>query len=465
MELPANRLAEQALLGVLLNHPDAIFQVGNLSASDFSETWNGELFTLLKDLREVGNNGGAASILHDAQDAVILPDGTTASEWLARLEQEAPSPEHAAQLARTIQDTALKARIITAAREIERRTYAAPPSIPAWELREELDEAINGLFPSIGDMGLRKAVDIGGEILERLRHSDEDSPVGLPLGLKQLQDLTGPLLPGRLYVIAAGSGIGKSALTGQIAHHLAMLGKSVAYFTPEMPGEEVVQRILSAQTDIPASRIEQAHINNSEYEVLFKANESGVSGRLYIDDHTNPSVSKIRTLAMRQQRLDGLDAVVVDQVIHIEPPDKRLDVHTSLDQNLQRLKAAAKELNVPIIGTIVLSAEAIRDLSKWPHRRPNKGDILYAGNIDRHSDVVVIVHRREYFLSQNEPEKTDRNYPEWLSACDVESGRAEFILTKRRGGVSSGRRVCGWDAKKTLFTDAAPRNDLLRGAA
>ncbi len=465
-DLPSNLMAEQGLLGVILNSNASLFEVGNLSASDFSETWNGELFLLLKDMIEGGKQVNAASILHDAQDAVIWGD-IKASEYLASLENDAPSPERVVQLAKTIQDTALKARIITAAREIERRTFAAPPSIPGWELREELDEAISSLFPSVSDMGLRKSVDIGDEILDRLKRSDEDHPIGLPLGLKQLQDLTGPLLPGRLYIIAAGSGVGKSSILGQVAHHIAQQGKSIAIFSAEMPGEEVVERLLAAQTDIPASRIERAHVNNDEFEVLFKANDSGRSGRLYIDDHTNPSVSKIRTLAMRQKRLEGLDAVFVDQVIHIESPSRNLDVHTSLDQNLQRLKSAAKELEIPIVGTIVLSAEATRDLSKWPHRRPNKGDILYAGNIDRHSDVVVIVHRREYFLLGNEPDKTDKLYPDWLNKCDEERGRAEFILTKRRGGEGSGRRSVGWDKDRTKFLDSPPRlrDDLLNHAA
>ena len=184
MNLPKNLAAERAILGIILNSNNVLFDI-DLSSADFAETYNGELFNLLSDQIEANNRATPATLLHDAQDAVIWGE-LKASEYLTKLADEAPPEKLAQDFARTVKDTALRRKIITIAEDIKQRTYAAPVSLPASELREEMDESIARMrtIEIVGDRGevamllsfARTVLGVGMELLGYLVQEHEYEP-------------------------------------------------------------------------------------------------------------------------------------------------------------------------------------------------------------------------------------------------------------------------------------------------
>lgn len=457
-DLPQNVRAERALLGVLLSDNDALFAIGDLPSTDFSESYNGELYLLIRDQIEAGRTASAATIMHDAQDAVIWGD-MKASDYLFMLEREAPPSRMAPELARVIRDTALRSRVIQTAEEIAKRARDAPVSVPADELRSEIDEAMQGLFPTIGDMGIRKSADVGDEILRGLRENTGTTH-GLNVGLARVQDLTGPLLPGKLYMVAAASGGGKSALIVQMARYMAKTGHTSLIFSMEMDAEEFVGRILASQTGIEAPMIEQSAINPSEYQLLADAVEDDRTANLYIDETSEPTMSLIRGRALRKKRLGGLDALFVDHIHYVKKPDRKMSEDEALNHNLRLAKATARDLHIPVVCACHFTSSSLRFMEAWPHPRPKKGDILFSGTVDRHADVIVMLHRPEYFLLRAEPEEDAKHRHEWAIRKENEKGTAELILGKRRGGKGYGIRKLYFDEKRVAFSDQKPKETV-----
>ena len=464
MDLPSNLSAERGLLGLALTHNAVVFEVGNLEKADFSEAVNGELWDLIRDKVEAGGVATAALLLFDVQDAPIFGE-LKASEYLARLEAEAPPPSAATELAHTIREAARRARGVTACRHMERLFTDSPVSVPTMELFEKLEEAMAALRPSLAEAGIRHAPAIGDVILERLRNAGEQG-IGLELGLKPVQDLIGALQPGRLYILGGSPGSGKSAMAAQLLAAVAQVGTSLL-FTPEMAAEEVVERQLAAVTGVGAQQIERAMVSNPEFERLFDANDALRPAKFFIDDTSKPSLAMIRGKALRKQRMGGLDAIGIDHCHYLSKPDKRMAEFDALDENLEGLKGLAKDLRIPIIVVCQLGTEALRDMAKWPHRRPTQGDLLYSGIVERHADVILMIHRPEYFLLRNEPAASDRNKADWDTRVIQMKGVAELILAKRRGGGGYGVRRLGFEADRTRFTNDPPKlvvPDLLQAA-
>jgi replicative DNA helicase len=447
---PASLDAERSLLGIIISRNETLYEVSQtLLKADFFDNANGEIYDLLRDLIEGGRQVTASTLVHDAQDAVIWGE-LKASQYLHGLERDAPAPALITGFARTIKETARRRRLIALGRDIQRIAVEAPASVSSDELRTKADEAVAAIFSDAADMGLRRLPEIGDTVLKRLQRKDE--PVGMQLPLASMQNLTGALVPGRVYVLAGSPGSGKSALLLQVMQWAAE-EKPGLMFSIEMDDEEQAERAMSTATGIKAERIERALVDDREFERLFNANEETRKSKLYIDGSSSPSMATIRGRALRLKKMVGLGLVGIDHAHYVARPDKRMGENDALDENLKAAKRMAKDLEVPVIVLAQFGTEALRDMAKWPHRRPNQGDLLYSGIFDRHADVVMIVHRREAFLLRNEPTTADRHYQEWQDARVLEEGRGEFILTKRRGGQGFGRAQVGFEGGRVRFYD------------
>lgn len=465
-ELPQNLQAERGLLGIILNNNDTIHDIVELTKMDFAEQHNGELFILFKDQISAGRSITAVTILHDAQDAVIWEStGLTASAYLAKLENDAPlgkQAERAKEFATTIRDTALSRRLVISMDELRAWIIASPASIPAVVQRDKVDSTMTSLFSSSADLGMNDVAAVGTRMLDRIK--DADKEIGRHIGLSFVQNLTGPLLPGRMMMLGGTSGSGKSGLLAQIARYDAEHGGTPILFTREMRDEEVVSRLLSADTGISGSQIERNMLSPEEYEKLWTANEAMKGLRFKISSPSQFSVPFIRARSLRQQRLGGLTLIEVDHVHLLAKSDRRMTDYEAMNENLEALKALAMDLGVPIIVACQLTGEALKDLNRWPHRLPIFTDLLFSATIDRNADIVLIIHRLEHVLKRNRPiEKDDpKQFDAWTQRVNAVEGQVEALLTKRRGGRGEGQQTGYFDASRVLFADAPFRRAFVQ---
>lgn len=289
----------------------------------------------------------------------------------------------------------------------------------------------------------------------------KEETVGLDVGLKGMQDLTGPLMPGRLYILAGPPGSGKSALAYQAAAHCA-IEVPVLIEEIEMEADELVERDLAGRTGIAADRIERAALNEEEIDKLFDAATNLADLKLYIDSSTSPTMASIRAKAMRMQRLKGLGLLVIDHLLYIQRPDRKMGEFEGIRANLQALKKLGKDLGIPIILLTQLKKE-FGDGPWQQLRRPSVNDLYGGSAVEQEADVVLFVHREEYLLSRKEPSKDAKDRAEWEMKLDNVRGKAEILIGKRRGGAGFGVRTVYFDGPRVKFSDQPPRNDSRGG--
>lgn len=452
--LPQNLEAERGLLGAILRQNDAIFEASAIVVkSDFFEPYHGEIFILMRDQIDAGRSATPTTLMHDvSQDADI--GGLTAGQYLAGLLRDAPPPILAVDLARTIRDLALRRRILAANAEIEEAVFSAPVSTTADEIRAKMEAIMSGLTATASELGIKHIGEVADRVLTRVDEAYKaDRTLGIDVGLKGLQDLTGPLMPGRLYVIGGDAGSGKSALAQQIAENIAIRGTASLICQIEMTDEEMAERAMASRTGISAADIERAAVNAEQFEALAGAANELKSLPIYIDSLASPTAAMIRGRAIRMRKLYGIGCLIIDHLLYMGRPHAKANEIESVDTNLIGLKRIAKDLGIPVIVLDPFTSDFMREKNI---RLPNVGDLYMSGYVHRHADVIALVHRAEYVLSARPPQADDPKRGEWAAKLEAARGKADFVLGKRRGGKGTGTRTVGFDAGRTRFTDRLP---------
>jgi replicative DNA helicase len=208
--------------------------------------------------------------------------------------------------------------------------------------------------------------------------------------------------------------VGKTSLALTISHNAARkFGQRVAFFSLEMSSEQVVQRLISAETGIDSQRLRRGQLNEDEWGRFMKA-YSELSGILFfIDDSPGLSALEMRTKARRLHAEYGIDLMVVDY-LQLMSGDFRSENRVQEISTISRaLKALARELNVPVLALSQLS----RGVESRTDKRPILSDLRESGALEQDADVVMFIYRDEMYN-----EATDR------------PNIADVIVAKQRNG-------------------------------
>lgn len=457
-----NRPLERSLLGTLIADTHLFWQIKARANPDlFTTPLHQRIATIMHRLAESGREFSVAAIvsrLGDAND----DQGFSPEGYLATLVSEEAGASEVHDHLEDLEEMFARRQMMRLG-EVLMRGAREDNGMSATERLEAAKASVEQIADPLGS-GARTIYEVGQRVLARTQDaSNREAPVGLDLGLKCLQDLTGPLMPGRVYTLAGPPGSGKSALAFQVATNVAAslhmeTGKPlvVKFDSLEMDGEELAERDLAARTGISAEKIERASVNVEELEQLYEASEQTRPIALHIDSATHQTITMIRSKAMRLKRLRGLDLLVVDHLLYISRPASRKPEHEQIRDVMQGVKQLAKDLGIPIM----LLAQLKKEYSDIPWnmmRRPRAGDLYGGSAVEQESDVVIFVHRPEYILKRSEPESGAKDYAEW-EAMEVKwRGLAEIVLAKRRGGAQAGVRRAWFDGPRTTFSDSQPR--------
>ena len=264
------------------------------------------------------------------------------------------------------------------------------------------------------DTPLSDALDEELARLSELSGSDKTF-TGLATGLPALDDMLNGLHPGRLYVLAARPGMGKTSIAQNIAVHAALKeNASVLFASLEMGEAELAQRHLSAESGIDANRIQRATLNTGDWPRLLGVAKDAADARFFILDDADLSLLDLRSHARQVAvREKGLDLVIVDylQLMRADPPrNNRTEDVSAFSRGLKRL---ARELECPVIALSQLS----RQVEQRTDKRPLLSDLRESGQIEADADVVCMLYRDDYYHDDSE-------HP----------GRTELLVRKSRQG-------------------------------
>lgn len=344
--IPANPEAEEAVLGSLLIDPDAIIKVASfLEPDDFYREKNGWIYRAILDLHERREPADFVTLVDELERRNQLQQVGGAA-YITSLINSVPTAVHVEHYAHIVERTATLRRLIAAAGQIAALAY---------EEAEDVDEVVDRaeqLIFNVSERRIRRDLtpvrQIMHTVVDRLDylHRHKGDLLGVPSGFSKLDKLLGGFQKSDLIILAARPGVGKTSLALNIAVNAAKrYGQRVAFFSLEMSSEQLVQRLLAAETGINQQRLRLGEITDDEWPILMEA--AGVLSEtlLFIDDTPAVSALELRTKARRLQAEHGLDMVIVDY-LQLMRSDTRSENRVQEISYISRsLKSLARELD------------------------------------------------------------------------------------------------------------------------
>ncbi len=435
---PQNIEAEQFFLGSLLLDKDAIIKVADIvSADDFYSGKHALIYEAMIELYAKHDPIDVLSVSSYLQDKGKL-DKIGGRSYLAKLSNVVATPSSIIHYASIVQKKATLRRLLAAASEISSLGHKEDEEVDAL-----LDEAERKLF-SVSHKHLRDsfaAVDtLLADAFERIDelHKNSGKLRGIPTGFHDLDALLTGLQKSDLIILAARPSVGKTSFALDIARQTAVGYKSsVGIFSLEMSKEQLVDRMLCAQSNVSLWKMRSGKLSDSEENNDFAKINEGMGqlseASIYIDDSPSCSVMDIRTKARRLKVEKNLDLLIIDYLQLMEGRGKHSDNRVQEVSEISRgLKGIARELDIPVIALSQLS----RTVEQTKPAIPKLSHLRDSGSIEQDADVVMFIYRKAADRNYNRDELT----PE-------ERCSGEIHVAKHRNGPTG---------KVDLFFDEIP---------
>jgi replicative DNA helicase len=418
--MPESIAAEAAVLGSMIIDPECINDiVEQLNADAFYRIEHQMIFSALVALYEK-NKGGSldAVLLRDELEKRRQLEEIGGVEYIAKILDSVPSSANVVYYAGIIKDKQLLREIIVAAGEILNDAYSGDG-----EPSEKLDEAEHKIF-AITDKKVSGSasplLELVNQAYERIdeRSGRQVHVTGLPTGYYELDDWTCGLQDGEMIIIASRPSIGKTSLALNIAEYIGVIEKApLAIFSLEMSRQQLAERFLCSKSAIDARKVRRGLLSTEDYEALVKACGELSEAQIYIDDTSGLTPLGLRAKARRLRSRHGIRCIIVDylQLMHLGlgRVESRQQEITTISRYI---KSLARELNIPVV---VLS-----QLNRSPEGReghkPRMSDLRESGSIEQDADVVILLHREDYYHQGEQDYERD--------------SKAELIIAKQRNG-------------------------------
>jgi replicative DNA helicase len=412
--VPANVDAERAVLGSVLIDPDAIIKIApTLRVEDFFVDRHRWIYEATLALHERRQAVDFVTLCDELERRGQLTD-IGGQAYIIELLNVVPTAINVEHYAGIVVRTAILRRLIDAAGQIARMAYEDKGEID--EIVDRAEELIFGVSEQRIQRTLAPISQVMREVTERVQYLalHQGELMGVPAGFRQLDKLLGGFQKSDLIILAARPSVGKTALALNIAVNAAKrYGQRVAFFSLEMSAEQLVLRLLAAETGIDQQRLRLGQIQEEEWGLLMEAAGVLSSTMMFIDDTPALSALEMRTKARRVHAEHGLDLIVVDY-LQLMRGDPRSENRVQEISYISRaLKGLARELNVPVLALSQLS----RAVEARTDKRPMLSDLRESGSIEQDADVVMFIYREDMYN-----EGTDRQ------------NIADVIVAKHRNG-------------------------------
>lgn len=358
--------------------------------------------------------------------------------YLSQLTNRVASAAHIEFHARIIQQKFIQRELIRVSTEIQNRAF--DESI---DVNDLLDFSEGELFNVAQGNIKKEAAKMNVLLKEAIACIEEASKRentlnGVPAGYTQLDRMTNGWQNSDLIIVAARPSMGKTAFVLSMARNMAVdHKKAVAIFSLEMASLQLVNRLISAEAELPSSKIRTGQLNNEEWQKLDYRARKLEEAPIFIDDTPAISIFEFRAKCRRLKRQHNIDIVIIDYLqLMTGPPESRGNREQEVSNISRSLKGIAKELSIPIICLSQLN----RSVEARPDKRPQLSDLRESGAIEQDADVVAFIHRPEYYgFTEDENQMSLK-------------GIAEIIIAKHRNGAVGDVRL-RFQHEYTRFVD------------
>ena len=440
---PASPEAEQSVLGAMLVDPRVLPDVLGVirHADDFSVPAHGTIFGAMVQLYDRNGNLDIVTLWQHLKDHGVLED-VGGDAYLTNLAEGVPSAANAVEYARLVREKATLRELIRAAGEILVEAHQARQDSAL--VLEQAEQRIFEIAQRRETRSAERLEELLEATLKRIEASDGQHVTGVPCGFDELDTMLSGMQRGEMIILAARPSMGKTAMSLNVLEAVATAGYPVAMFSLEMGKQQLVQRLLCAKAGLDGQRLRSGMLRKEDYQRLHDACGALAKAPIFIDDTPGLTLLQLRSKARRLREREKIDMVVIDYLQLMSSGTRSESRQVEVSEISRGVKAMARELDVPVICLSQLN----RATEGREGHRPRMSDLRESGSIEQDADVVLMLHREEYYHLGD---------PAWADANPDKRNVAEVIVAKQRNGPTGTVRLI-WDSRSTAFRNMADRS-------
>jgi replicative DNA helicase len=413
---------EEAVLGAIMLEKDAVIAVIDiLKPESFYKDAHQKIFRAIIDLSVEEKPIDILTVTEELRKNKILEE-VGGPYYIAQLTNRVASSANIEYHARIVQQKYIQRELIRITSDIQTKSY--DESI---DVNDLLDYSESQLFEVAQGNIKKEIVKISLLVADAVKQIEEaskrtDHLSGIPSGFTKLDRMTSGWQRSDLVIVAARPSMGKTAFVLSMTRNMAIDHKRpVAIFSLEMSSLQLVNRLISCESELPSERIRNGKLSNEEWKQLDNMIKPLETAPIFIDDTPAISIFELRAKCRRLKKQHDIQVIIIDYLqLMTGPPELKGNREQEVSIISRSLKSIAKELNVPVLALSQLNRSVEM---RTGNKRPQLSDLRESGAIEQDADLVCFIHRPEKFgiLEDEEGRST--------------VGMAEIIVAKHRNGA------------------------------
>ena len=446
---------ERVVLGALLIDKDAYSVVCEmLLPESFYEPRNQKVYAAIRDLNMEEKPVDFITVTERLAKNGDLED-VGGPAYITEISSHVASSAHIDYHARIIAQKFLARQLISFASNIETKAFDETVDI------DDVMQEAEGLLFELSQKNMKKdytqidpVVKNAIDVIQKAA-ANTSGITGVPTGYHKLDDITSGWQPSDLVIIAGRPAMGKTSFALSMAKNIAADYRvPMAFFSLEMSNVQLVQRLISNCCEIQGSKLLNGQLQPDEWDRLDKNISPLMGAPIYVDDTPGLSVFELRTKARRLVREHGVKIIMIDYLQLMNANGMRFSSRQEEVSTISRsLKGLAKELDIPILALSQLN-RGVESREGLEGKRPQLSDLRESGAIEQDADMVLFVHRPEYYHIFQDDNGRDLH------------GMAQIIIAKHRKGATGdvlltfrGEFTRFENPEDTRLSNRPPQND------
>ncbi len=414
---------ERAVIGALMIDKDAFSMISEIIHPEtFYEPRNQKIYQAIQTLNMGEKPVDIMTVTEELKHEGTLEDIGGAA-YLLDISDHVASSANVEYHAHILAQKYLARQLIQFASRIEEKAYDETVDV------DELMQGAEGNLFEISQKNMKQDYTQIDPVIQQavdiLQKASENSGglTGIPTGYTKLDEMTSGWQPSDLVVIAGRPAMGKTSFALSLAKNIAVdYREPIAFFSLEMNNVQLVNRLISNTCEIAGNKILNGQLTPDEWERLDKNLRKLTGAPIYIDDTPGLSVFELRTKARRLVREKGVRIIMIDYLQLMNANGMKFNSRQEEVSTISRsLKGLAKELNIPILALSQLN-RTVENREGLEGKRPQLSDLRESGAIEQDADMVLFVHRPEYYHIYQDEKGNDLH------------GMAQIIIAKHRKG-------------------------------
>lgn len=437
---------ERIVLGALMIDKDAFSIISEiLRPNTFYEPRNQKIYQAIQKLNLDENPVDIMTVVEELKKEGTLEE-VGGPAYIVELSSHVASSAHIEYHAKILAQKSLARQLISFASVVE--TKAFDDTVDVDELMQETESSLFELSQKNMRQDYTHVEPVVKQAVEILQKAAQNQGglTGLPTGYTKLDDYTAGWQKSDLVIIAGRPAMGKTSFALSLAKNIAVdYGKPIAFFSLEMNNVQLVNRLISNVCEIEGKKILNGQLGDDEWSRLDKNIRKLQDAPIYIDDTPGMSIFELRTKARRLVREKGVEIIMIDylQLMNANVKGARFGSRQEEVSTISRsLKGLAKELDIPVLALSQLN-RTVESREGTDGKRPQLSDLRESGAIEQDADMVLFVHRPEYYRIYTDSQGNDLH------------GKAQIIIAKHRKGAT-GDVLLNFRGEFTRFDNPSP---------